>query len=72
MTLHEQIERYYPAFSDIQRYPTDKCACIRKTFKKWGIFGSFYKVDIVINGVTFDCTTRSIAAPPRYGDFKRT
>lgn len=60
MTLHEQIQIYYPQYSDIQHYPAAQCACIRRTSEEWGIFGNFYRTDppIVINGVTFDCTER--------------
>lgn len=58
MTLHEQIQAYYPQYSDIRHYPADKCACIRGTADEWGIFGNFYRADIVIDGVTFDCTER--------------
>ena len=45
MTLHEQIQQYYPQYSDIQHYPADKCACIRETSAEWGIFGNFYHAD---------------------------
>lgn len=58
MTLHEQIAKYYPQYSDIQRYPADKCVCIRKTSEEWGIFGNFYHAPITIDGVTIDCTER--------------
>ena len=43
MTLHEQIRQYYPQYSDIQHYPADKCACVRKTKDEWGILGNFYR-----------------------------
>jgi len=58
MSLHEQIKQYYPQYSDIQRYPTDQCACIRKTKEEWGILGNFYQAPIVVEGVTIDCTER--------------
>ena len=58
MTLHEQIKEYYPQYSDIQHYPADKCACVRKTKDEWGILGNFYRTYIVIDGVTIDCTER--------------
>ena len=58
MTLHEQIRQYYPQYSDIQHYPADKCACVRKTKDEWGILGNFYRTFIVIDGVTIDCTER--------------
>ena len=58
MSLHEQIKQYYPQYSDIQRYPADQCACIRKTKDEWGILGNFYQAPIVVDGVTIDCTER--------------
>ena len=58
MSLHEQIQQYYPQYSDIQRYPADQCACIRKTKDEWGILGNFYQAPIVVEGVTIDCTER--------------
>ena len=58
MSLHEQIKQYYPQYSDIQRYPADQCACIRKTKEEWGILGNFYQAPIVVDGVTIDCTER--------------
>lgn len=47
-----------PQYSDIQRYPADQCACIRKTKEEWGILGNFYQAPIVVEGVTIDCTER--------------
>ena len=44
-----------PQYSDIQRYPADQCACIRKTKEEWGILGNFYQAPIVVEGVTIDC-----------------
>ena len=58
MGLHEKIEQYYPQYHDIQQYPADQCACIRKTDEEWGILGNFYHAPIVVEGVTFDCTER--------------
>jgi len=58
MSLHELIKQYYPQYSDIQRYPADQCACIRKTKEEWGILGNFYQAPIVVEGVTIDCTER--------------
>lgn len=58
MSLHEQIEKYYPQYHDIQHYSADQCACIRKTDEEWGILGNFYHAPIVVDGVIFDCTER--------------
>ena len=51
MSLHDQ-------YSDIQRYPADKSACIRKTTEEWGILGNFFHAPIVVEGVMIDCTER--------------
>ena len=58
MSLHDQIKEYYPQYSDIQHYPADKCACIRKTTEEWGILGNFFHAPIFIEGVMIDCTER--------------
>ena len=58
MSLHEQIEKYYPQYHDIQRYPANQCACIRKTTEEWGILGNFFHAPIFIEGVMIDCTER--------------
>ena len=58
MRVRDQIARWYPQYSDIQHYPADKCACIRGTKEEWGVFGNFYQVHLVIDGVKIDCTER--------------
>lgn len=58
MKLHEMIREYYPAYYSIERYPAAQTVCIRKTSDEWGVFGNFYMANVVVNGVTFDCTER--------------
>ncbi|MDY2943354.1 MAG: NADAR family protein [Paludibacteraceae bacterium] len=58
MRLHEAIAKYYPEYSDIRHYPAPQCAPIRSTREEWGIFGNFYKTDLLIDGVTIDCSER--------------
>ena len=58
MKLHEMIRDYYPEYYTIERYPASQTVCIRKTSDEWGVFGNFYRANVVVNGVTFDCTER--------------
>ena len=58
MKLHEQIARYYPQYHTVEHYPSHLCAPIRSTKEEWGIFGNFYKANISVLGVSFDCTER--------------
>lgn len=52
------IRDSYPEYYSIVRYPADRTACIRKTSDEWGVLGNFYMADVVVGGVTFDCTER--------------
>ena len=52
------IRDHYPEYYIIERYPADLTACIRKTAEEWGVLGNFYMANIVVKGVTFDCTER--------------
>lgn len=52
------IRDHYPEYYSIERYPTDRTACIRKTTDEWGVLGNFYMANVVVDGVTFDCTER--------------
>ena len=58
MKVHEMIREYYPEYYSIERYPADRCACIRKTSEEWGVLGNFYRTPIVAEGVTYDCSER--------------
>ena len=58
MKIHEMIRDHYPEYYSIERYPADRVACIRKTAEEWGVMGNFYMANVVVEGVTFDCTER--------------
>ena len=58
MKIHEMIRDHYPEYYSIERYPADRAACIRKTAEEWGVLGNFYMSNVVVKGVTFDCTER--------------
>lgn len=58
MKIHEMIRDNYPEYYSIERYPADRCVCIRKTSEEWGVLGNFYMTPIVAGGITFDCTER--------------
>ena len=58
MKIHEMIRDNYPDYYSIERYPADRCVCVRTTKEEWGVLGNFYMTPIVAGGVTFDCTER--------------
>ena len=58
MKLHELIRDNYPEYYSIEHYPADQTVGIRGTKDEWGVFGNFYMANVVVNGVTFDCTER--------------
>ena len=58
MKVQEMIRDNYPEYYSIERYPANRTACIRKTSEEWGVFGNFYMTNVVVNGITFDCTER--------------
>ena len=50
---HEIIGEFYPQYHDIQSYPQDKVAVIRKAEEEWGILGNMPKCAITVDGVEF-------------------
>ena len=46
------VQQYYPEYYSIERYPADKCACIRKVAEEWGVLGNFARTPLTVNGVT--------------------
>ena len=46
------IQQHYPEYYSIERYPADRCACIRKVVEEWGILGNFARTPLVVEGVT--------------------
>jgi len=47
------IQQYYPKYYSIERYPVDRCVCIRKVAEEWGVLGNFAHTPLTVNGVTF-------------------
>ena len=47
------IQQFYPEYYSIERYPADKCVCIRKVADEWGILGNFARTPLNIEGVEF-------------------
>ena len=47
------IERYYPQYYSIERYPVDKCIAIQKIGEEWGILSNFAHTPIEYKGVTY-------------------
>ena len=54
------IERYYPEYYSIERYPTDECVVIHKINEKWGIFSNFAHTPIIYQGVTYKSSEQLI------------
>mgnify|MGYP002621101252 CR=1 FL=1 len=50
------IQQYYPAYYSIERYPADRCVCIRKTADEWGMLGNFARTPLMVNGIQFKNT----------------
>lgn len=47
------IKQNYPEYYSIERYPADRCICIRKVKDDWGIFCNFAHTPLIVNGVQF-------------------
>jgi ribA/ribD-fused uncharacterized protein len=47
------IRQHYPQYYSIERYPADRCVCIRKVAEEWGVLGNFARTPLVVGGVTF-------------------
>ena len=47
------IERYYPEYYSIERYPVGKCIAIHKIGEEWGILSNFAHTPIEYQGVTY-------------------
>lgn len=45
------IKEFYPEYYSIERYPAEKCVCIRKVKDEWGLLGNFAKTPLCVNGV---------------------
>ena len=58
MHVREFIEKNYPEFYSIERYPADKCAPFCKVDGPWGIFSNFGRTPILVGGIPFDCSEK--------------
>ena len=58
MHIREFIEKNYPEYYSIERYPADKCAPICKVDGPWGVLSNFGRTPITIDGITFDCSEK--------------
>ena len=47
------IRQHYSQYYTIDRYPADRCVCIRKVAEEWGVLGNFARTPLVVGGVTF-------------------
>lgn len=45
------IKEFYPEYYSIERYPANKCVCIRKVADEWGVLCNFAKTPLRVNGV---------------------
>lgn len=58
MHIREFIEKNYPEYYSIERYPSDKTAAFCKVDAPWGIFSNFGRTPLVVDGVSFDCSEK--------------
>ncbi len=58
MHIREFIEKNYPDYYSIERYPADKTAPFCKVDAPWGIFSNFGRTPLVVDGVIFDCSEK--------------
>ena len=58
MHIREFIEKNYPEYYSIERYPADKCAPICKVDGSWGVLSNFGRTPITVGGITFDCSEK--------------
>lgn len=58
MHIREFIEKNYPEYYSIERYPADKCAPFCKVDGPWGVFSNFGRTPITVGGITFDCSEK--------------
>lgn len=58
MHVREFIERNYPEYYSIERYPAERTVPFCKVDAPWGIFSNFGRPPLVIDGVAFDCSEK--------------
>ena len=58
MHIREFIEKNYPEYYSIERYPVAKTAPFCKVDAPWGIFSNFGRTPLEVDGVSFDCSEK--------------
>ena len=58
MHIREFIEKNYPEYYSIERYPKDKTVAFCSVDQPWGLFSNFGRTPLVVDGVPFDCTEK--------------
>ena len=58
MHIREFIEKNYPEYYSIERYPKDKTAPFRSIDQPWGLFSNFGRTPLVVDGIPFDCVEK--------------
>ena len=58
MHIREFIERNYPEYYSIERYPKERTAPFCSVDQSWGLFSNFGRTPLVVDGVCFDCTEK--------------
>ena len=58
MHIREFIEKNYPEYYSIERYPADMTTAFCKVDAPRGIFSNFGRTPLVVDGVSFDCSEK--------------
>ena len=58
MHIREFIEKNYPEYYSIERYPKDKTVAFCSVDQPWGLFSNFGRTPLMVDGVPFDCTEK--------------
>ena len=58
MHIREFIEKNYPEYYSIERYPKDRTAAFCSIDQSWGILSNFGRTPLVVDGVKFDCAEK--------------
>ena len=58
MHIREFIEKNYPEYYSIERYPKDKTVAFCSVDQPWGLFSNFGRTPLVVDGIPFDCAEK--------------
>lgn len=58
MHVREFIEKNYPQYYSIEKYPAGKCAAFCSVDAPWGILSNFGRTPLVVDGIPFDCSEK--------------